>query len=136
MPRRKVRYHTESLAEINMTNLIDVTMVLLIIFILVSNFVTSGLNVSVPKISYNPVSGKERIVIGVNNNGNYSLNDRSTAYEEMENLLADLHRQYPEEGIVIHTSENCVYGDVAKVISLAQKVGYPKVNLPMANEPK
>ena len=113
-----------------------VMMVLLIIFVLVLNFVTNGLNVSVPKISYNPVIGQERIVIGVNNNGNYSLNDRTTAYEEMESLLANLHKQYPGEGITIHTSENCVCGDVAKVISLAQKVGYPKVNLPMASEPK
>ena len=131
MSRRRVRYQNESMAEINMTNLIDVTMVLLIIFILVSNFVNTGLNITVPQVPYVHPSGREHIVVGIDLDSNFTVNAKPVAITEMESQLADLHKQYPEEGIFVQADQRTPYNDVSKVISIAQKAGFPKINLPM-----
>ena len=132
--RNKVRYQAQSMAEINMTNLIDVTMVLLIIFILVSNFVTSGLNINVPKVTYSQVSGKERIIVHVDDKGGYALNRNAMPKENLESQLSEIHRQYPEDDVYVQSHPNAVYGDIALIISVAQKVGFAKVNLPLQDQ--
>ena len=131
MSRRRIRYQTESLAEINMTNLIDVTMVLLIIFILVSNFVTTGLNITVPKVPYVQPSGKEHIVVGIDVNGSFTINAKPVTLQEIESRLTELHKEFPEEGVFVQADHLTSYSDVSKVITMAQKAGYPKINLPM-----
>jgi biopolymer transport protein TolR len=133
---RKVRYRTEPLADINMTNLIDIVMVLLIVFILVSNFVTTGLDIAVPKVKYVEATGKERIVVGLNSMGDLTVNAEAVSMEALPERFSQLFELYPEESIFIQADQSAMYGDVANVISIAKEVGFTQVNLPMQLNPK
>ncbi|MDX9755119.1 MAG: biopolymer transporter ExbD [bacterium] len=135
MSLRKVRYRTEPLAEVNITNLIDVVMVLLIMFILVSNFVTTGLHVTVPQVRYVEATGKEQIVVGVDALGNFTLNEKMVNEEEMAQGLAELKLVHPEESIYVHADAKALYETIAKVISSAREAGFNQVNLPMQQMP-
>ncbi len=131
MGLRKVRYRREAFAEVNMTNLIDIVMVLLIVFILVSNFVQTSLNIKVPEVTYAVSSGKEKIIVEVNKRGEFSLNGERKSEEQLKAELIVLREQMPDEGLFIRADELAPYGDVAQIMSLGTLVGFENLNLPM-----
>ena len=132
MSLRKVRYRSEPLTEINMTNLIDIVMVLLIAFILVSNFVDKGLNVNLPEVRYAESMGKEKIVLIVDPQGKrFMLNGNAVNEADLHGRLSAIKEEHPEESIFIQADETCFYGDVATALSAAMKAGFSQVNLPM-----
>jgi biopolymer transport protein TolR len=128
---RKTRYRKEAYAEVNMTNLIDIVMVLLIVFILVSNFVQTSLNIKVPEVSYAESSGKEKIIVEVNKSGEYSLNGVKKTEEQLKAELTTLREQMPDEGLFIRADELAAFGDVSQIMSLGTLVGFTDLKLPM-----
>ncbi len=130
MPRHKVKYRKEALADVNMTNLIDIVMVLLIVFILVSNFVQTGLNIQLPEVQYVETTGKQKIVIGVDVDGNITLNQERVTLEELSEKLQALKTQLPEEGVYVQADEQALVGQLAKVMSASKQAGFTEVNLP------
>lgn len=136
MASRKVRYRTEALADVNMTNMIDVVMVLLIVFILISNFVQTSLNIKIPKVRYAETTGKEKIVAEVDASGTYLLNEKKMTEDELRTALSELHQQYPEEALFVNADEKAFWGNVAVVVSIGKELEFPAVNLParMSNQ--
>ena len=130
MPLRKKRYRREPVAEINMTNLIDIVMVLLIVFILVSNFVQTGLEISIPKVQYAEHTGKEKIIIGVKT-GELTLNGEKIAKEELVPKLEELKASFPEEQVFIRADEKTAVGDFMEVMSDAKLAGFENVMVPL-----
>lgn len=128
MPLRKIRYRREPVAEINMTNLIDIIMVLLIVFILVSNFVTTGLNIEIPKVRYTQTVGKEKIIIALSGNGDIALNGEKIALEDLPPRLAALKEQYPEQSVFIHSDAMAVVQDFSSILSIATETGFKSVS--------
>lgn len=127
---RKIRYRREAFAEVNMTNLIDIVMVLLIVFILVSDFVNTGLNVEIPKVSYAEPMGKERIIVGVDPAGNITLNGNAIQKNQLYSELEALHQESPDEPLFVRGDENAIFGQVMEVMSMGYDIGYPQINLP------
>ncbi len=130
MPIRKVRYRSEAMADINMTNLIDIVMVLLIAFILVSNFVQTGLEITVPQVSYVQATGKEKIIVGVDANGKISVNGKPINTNALLSNLKTLKEEYPDEQLFVRADEMSLVKDVWEVLSVGAKAGFKKVNLP------
>lgn len=130
MPRRKIKYRKEALADVNMTNLIDIVMVLLIVFILVSNFIQTGLNIQLPEVQYVETTGKQQIIVGVNAAGDYSLNGSPIASTELVSELRLLKQEFPDESIYIQLDKNALVDNAFKAISSAKQAGFNQVNLP------
>ncbi|MBI1388509.1 MAG: hypothetical protein GC154_08685 [bacterium] len=130
MPLRKARYRREPVTDVNVTNLIDIVMVMLIVFILVSNFVQTGLDIDVPNVRYVQTSGKEKILIGVNTTGEISLNGETVTQDELPARLEALKAQYPDEQVFIKADEKAFVGDFMGVASIAKMVGFEKINVP------
>jgi biopolymer transport protein TolR len=61
MKRKRVRY--SSLAEINITNLVDVIMVLLIVFMLTAPFLQAGVRLKLPKAEAKVIEEQEGITV-------------------------------------------------------------------------
>jgi biopolymer transport protein TolR len=133
---RRVRYRTEALAEINMTNLIDVIVVILIIFIMVSNFVETSLNIKVPKVRYTDRTGKERIVAEVNSMGDFLLGGKKVTETDLVEGLKVLHEKFPEEALFVNADEQAIWGNVAKVVSIGKELQFAAVNLPARMDKK
>ncbi len=130
MALRKVRYRREAFAEVNMTNLIDIVMVLLIVFILVSDFVNTGLNINIPQLRYVESTGKEKIIVAVDTGGSMTLNGASVEESELPAQLAGLKAEYPEEAVFIRGDELAPFGAVLNVASIARDLGFAQVNFP------
>ena len=119
-----------------MTNLIDIVMVLLIVFILVSNFVQTSLNIKIPKVRYADASGQEKIVAEVNAAGEFLFEADKVTEDELRTRLKSIRDQYPEEALFINADEMAMWGKVAVVVSLGKELGFPAVNLPARMDPK
>lgn len=130
MPLRKFRYRHEALADVNMTNLIDIVMVLLIAFILVSNFVQTGLDITIPEVSYATATGKEKIVVAIDLNGKIALNGKPINRDELPGQLQALKEEHPDEQLFVRADEMSLTKDVFSVLSAGKRAGFEKVNLP------
>ena len=131
MSLRKVRYRNDPLAEANMTNLIDVIMVLLIVFILVSNFVQTGLNVHLPEVRYVESMGKEKIVAAVDQDGKITVNGQWVTPDRLAAELKNLKTEYPEESLFVLGDKLARFGEVMEIVSAAKEAGFKQVNLPL-----
>lgn len=119
-----------------MTNLIDVMVVILIIFIMVSNFVETSLNIKVPKVRYTDTTGKERIVAEVNSMGDFLLGGKKVSETDLMEGLKQLHEKFPEEALFVNADEQAIWGNVAKVVSIGKELQFTAVNLPARMEKK
>ena len=72
MKRRKYT----SLAEINITNLVDVTMVLLIVFMLTAPFLQSGVKINLPKAEAKVIEEKEGVTIAIDEEGEIYIENK------------------------------------------------------------
>lgn len=129
MSLRKTRYRREPVVEINMTNLIDIVMVLLIVFILVSNFVDTGLNMELPKSVYSETTGKQHIVIGITAANTISVNGTIVSEADLLGTLKSLYTEKPEERVYIHSDGLAVFQQVYTVMSIAKNAGFTQVGL-------
>lgn len=130
MRLRKARYRKEPMADINMTNLIDIVMVLLIVFILVANFVQTGLNINLPQVSYVETTGKERIVIGIDATNLITLNSVEIAKADLPARLAELREEFPDESVFVNADKMALHGEVAAIYAAAKAAGFSEVNVP------
>ena len=131
MPLRKTRYRREPLKEINITNLIDIIMVLLIVFILISEFNKTGLNIDLPKATFTETSGKRSIVIGLTAADTITVNGDRVTRDELPGVLNQLKMEYPDERIYIHSDGFAVVQQLVTVMSEAKKAGFVHVGIPV-----
>jgi biopolymer transport protein ExbD len=118
------------MAEVNITNLIDVVMVLLIVFILVSNFVQTGLKISVPEVHYVENLGQQKIVVGVDAEGNLTLNSEAITSDQLIERLKSLKEQYPDEGLYVMADRKSLLEYTADVWSSAGAAGFKQIFFP------
>ena len=131
MPLRKKRYNREPFMEINMTNLIDIVMVLLIVFILVSNFVQTGMGIQIPEVRYVETIGKPRIIVGLNAAGSITVNSEPVAKENLADKLKAVKEEFPEEAVFVQADESGIIGDLMTVVSAAGDAGFKQINVPL-----
>lgn len=119
-----------------MTNLIDIVMVLLIVFILVSDFVNTGLDIKIPEVQYVKSTGKEKIIIAVDTGGKITLNGVAVDESELSAQLAQLKEKFPGEAVFIRGDELTPWGVVLNVSSIAIQLGFDHVNYPAKLKPQ
>jgi biopolymer transport protein TolR len=119
-------------AEINVTPMIDVLLVLLIIFMLVAPISPKGLNALVPQPAppdANPLPRPADVVITVARDGAIEINREAV---EMSNLPARLARIFEVRGdivIFLRGERELEFGSIARVMDIARGVGLDRVAL-------
>lgn len=118
----------KSLSEINVTSLVDVTMVLLIIFMITSPLMQMGIQVNLPKASAKAVETKGNLVVTVRKDGAVSIDDTVIP---LTALPAELEkaREEGKKGVLIRADKSVPYGAVVKILDLARKTGINDVGL-------
>ena len=123
------------LAEINVVPYIDVSLVLLVIFMLSAPLLTQGVNVNLPKGATKPVSDKTPpILISVTRQGQISLQYRQThskvdlsgLAEQVKAIAAANHNQVQ---VLVGGDTHVDYGKVMAVMARLQQAGISHVGL-------
>lgn len=115
---------------------IDVTLVLLVIFMITAPLLTQGVQVELPKSASEPLSGdnKEPLVVTVNRQGNYFVNIGEDQEKPIDNnvlvaRVAAVLRNQPGTPVMVRGDKDVNYGKVVTAMALLQKAGAPNVGL-------
>ena len=124
-------------SEINVTPMVDIMLVLLIIFMVVTPMLQHGVTVNLPKDLNNPVEDQlivkdTSIVIAIPNDGEYYINkDRITKEQlkdRVEKMLNNIKKE-EEKVVYIKSGVAVSYGDVVTVINEVRALGIDKIGL-------
>jgi biopolymer transport protein TolR len=129
VPYRK--RHKKLMSEINVVPYIDVMLVLLVIFMITAPLLSQGVKVELPRAAAQPVESQdqETLVVTVDRQGNYFLDDRRISSEELRRKVAAILRLRPKTPVLIRGDRQANYGEVVKAMTLLQSAGAPSVGL-------
>jgi len=117
-------------AEMNVTPLIDVLLVLIIIFLVVMPSLSHGLKTSVPETSdQKPSTPRDDIVVTVVGNGTVRLNQESVALEDLDSRLKAVFKNAANHAIFVRADKDLDFQQVAEVIDIAKGAGLDRVAL-------
>ncbi len=126
------RYNSaKQFADINITPLVDVVLVLLIIFMVTTPMLVKGIKVNLPKTTTSSSNiGKKDIVISIDKTGNYYIDKVLVK----DNTLKDFLKSHRNKEVIIKSDKSVAYGVVVKLIDIVKTSGISRVGL--ATEPK
>ena len=124
-------------SEINVTPMVDIMLVLLIIFMVVTPMLQHGVTVNLPKDLNNPEEDQRiikdnSIVIAIPNDGEYYLGKQRVAKEQLSDKVDTMLKGIKNENdriVYIKSGVNVSYGDVVTVINEVRKLGVDKIGL-------
>ena len=117
------RARSPIVAEINITPLMDIFLVLLIIFMVTSAaMVESGAKIALPQVDETSNQPRE-ITVTVTPNGELFVNSQPVAYDDLEQTLRTLVSAKPDIPVVLEGDREVLFGEAVKILSLAQKAG-------------
>lgn len=125
----KKRY-TGALADINVTPLVDVILVLLIIFMIASPVVLQGLQTELPKAIISDLEiESNQVVVTLTLNKVLFINQDPVSREDFIQTLRDRVSAAPQRYVYLRADKALTYGDVARVIELIKEAGVPNMGI-------
>ncbi|AFB31930.1 MULTISPECIES: protein TolR [spotted fever group] len=117
-------------SEINVTPLVDVMLVLLIIFMITSPMLVSGVNVDLPETNSSPISGQdEPLVVTINNKGKIFLLEIPIERMHLTDKLASITKEKKDARIFVRGDRNVSYGQVVEIVAAIHAAGFSRVAL-------
>jgi biopolymer transport protein TolR len=128
--RRGRRAKFRPMAEINVTPMVDVMLVLLIIFMVTAPLLTVGIPVNLPQTKAEPLSNPdEPLVVTVNAKGEIYLQETSIGDEALVPRLQAITANKPDTKIFVRGDKAIDYGRVMQVMGMIKSAGFTQVAL-------
>jgi biopolymer transport protein TolR len=123
------------LAEINVTPLVDVMLVLLIIFMVTAPLMTSGVSVDLPKTSAQPLNtDSQPLTVSINAEGAIFLQEEPVDLTDLVAKLQAIAQNNPDRRIFVRGDKSNTYGRIMEVMGIITQGGFTKVAL-LAEQP-
>jgi biopolymer transport protein ExbD len=120
----------KSFDDINVTPMVDLYLVLLLIFIIMTTAGVQGTKVDLPKGSKAPaIGGPKSKAITINNEGKVFLDTVPVSLEELEAKLNAHKAQVPEFPVVVRGDSSTQYQMVMNVLDVIGRVGITQIGL-------
>lgn len=133
MKHRKAK--RKLVAEINVVPYIDVTLVLLVVFMITAPLLMQGVKVELPDADSAPMDTKDQepFIVSIKADGSYWIDVKGTnetqALSVIKDRVAKVLRQKPKTPILVWGDSSVDYGVVVNLMSELQLAGAPAVGL-------
>jgi biopolymer transport protein TolR len=134
LPSNKSRGRRAPMAEINVTPLVDVMLVLLIIFMVTAPLLTAGVPVNLPESKAKALDMEQKPVqVAVNEKGEVFVNNEPVADTALPALFAEIARMRGADGkpplVFLRADQGLGYGKVMRVMGELNRAGLNRVSL-------
>ena len=125
----------KQVAQINVVPMIDVMLVLLVIFMITAPFINPG-QVDLPSVGKTQPTPALPLEVIIKESGEFKLRDRAgdsvereVAKARLANEIRTLHRERPDQPVVIAADKGVRYQEVMDVMTLLQKAQITRIGL-------
>ncbi|PKN17556.1 MAG: protein TolR [Deltaproteobacteria bacterium HGW-Deltaproteobacteria-6] len=119
-----------SMADINVTPLVDVMLVLLIIFMVTAPMLSMGIDVNLPRVKSKSLDlAEEKLILSINENKEIFLNKTRMPLQDLNAKLAAIFAERVDREIFLRADKNVPYGFVVEVMSEVRKAGVDKLGM-------
>ena len=132
LPSARGKGRRAPMADINVTPLVDVMLVLLIIFMVTAPLLTAGVQVNLPESRAKPLDQDQKPVqISVDQQGLIFLDNSEVSEEALPGLLEEIANERGEDKpqVFLRADLRLEYGKVMRVMGELNRVGLNKVSL-------
>jgi biopolymer transport protein TolR len=126
--------HYHAISEINVTNLVDVVLVLLIIFMIAAPMLQSGVDINLPKTKASSADLGEGVVITITKEKKIFIDDKVIPPDKFEQKLTEIRLKKGAKSVYLRVDENVPYGVAVDIIGRIKSLGIE--NLGLVAEPK
>jgi biopolymer transport protein TolR len=117
------------MADINVTNLVDVVLVLLIVFMISAPMMQAGVEIDLPKTSESPKDVSSGIVISIDRNQQIFIDQYKIKADQFESRLRNIREVKKFRPIYIRADKSVPYGKVIELMDKIKKMGIENVGL-------
>jgi biopolymer transport protein TolR len=115
-------------AEINVTPMVDVMLVLLIIFMITAPMMNTGVSLELPQVTAQNVEDPEgKLVLSIAKDDKIFLGGTQVLWKDLENKLKTNERVKKESALYIEADTNLMYGRVVTAMAVAKNAGVTRV---------
>jgi biopolymer transport protein ExbD len=116
------------MAEINVTPLVDVMLVLLVIFIITAPLLASAIKLDLPDVKAAPAAGRaDAIKLAIDADGRFYWNDQRLEDAELAPKLAEAARAQPQPELHLRADKATRYERLAQLMAAAQDAGLTRI---------
>ncbi|HJY83047.1 MAG TPA: biopolymer transporter ExbD [Candidatus Binatia bacterium] len=124
----------DSFAQINITPLVDVVLVLLVIFMVTAPLLQQGIGVELPRVAAKPLDSEvEQLNVLISRDGGVQFNNASLRVDELHQKLSAIVQSQPDCKVALRADKNVPYGQLAEVMAAIRDAGVKKIG--MVTEP-
>src|SRR5262245_46653052 len=124
----------DSFAQINITPLVDVMLVLLVIFMVTAPLLQQGIGVELPRVAAKPLNTEvEQLNVVISRDGGVRLNNSPLSSEQLSQKLTALVQSQPDCKVALRADKTVPYGQLAEVMAVIRNAGVKKIG--MVTEP-
>jgi biopolymer transport protein TolR len=130
-PKRGSKYRRRPLADINVTPMVDVMLVLLVVFMVAAPMLTTGVPVDLPKTNARAISDNDQkpLEITVDAKGDVYLMESKIGLDQLVPRLTAIAGANKDARIYLRGDKAIDYGKVMQVLSTVTSSGFTKVSL-------
>jgi biopolymer transport protein ExbD len=127
----------DAITGINVTPLVDITLVLLIIFMVTARFISEpSLGVNLPKASASAATKEEdrRVFLTLNTKREIFLNDAPVNEQDLAVKIRELVKERPDLSLVLRADRSVSHGDVMRVLDIVRNEGVNQFGIAVEGE--
>jgi biopolymer transport protein TolR len=119
-----------TIAQINVTPLVDVMLVLLVIFMVTAPIIQQGVQVNLPQAKAGAIPGTEELlVVTISKNGKIYLNDNPLTLSELGDKLRAIRKLQADKQVYLRADQDVRYGLVMKAVAEIKQAGIERLGM-------